>query len=153
MFTRKLQITIILILITSVCLSQPTKNNFEKMIDQKCKFIKTELQLTEDQDKAFMPIFREFELKRKELHDKKRDLLNNYDKNSLNMSADELTKLSDEFVEVDSKMAQLGNEYHQKFKKVLPPVKLILLYKADHDFKKQLLKKMKDSKDDKCIGE
>jgi len=50
-------------------------------------------------------------------------------------------------------MAQLGNEYHQKFKKVLPPVKLILLYKADHDFKKQLLKKMKDSKDDKCIGE
>ncbi len=75
MFTRKLQITIILILITSVCLSQPTKKNFEKMIDQKCKFIKTELQLTEDQDKAFMPISREFELKRKELHDKKRDLL------------------------------------------------------------------------------
>ena len=108
----------------------------------KMEFIKKELQLTQKEQSKFLPLYKEFGDKREKLHEKKRNLMHNYKKNSLNYTAAETEKLSDDFVAIDIELAKLNIEYHQKFKKVLSPAKVLILYMSEHQFKKHLIKKM-----------
>ena len=43
----------------------------------------------------------------------------------------------------DMELAKLSQTYHAKFKEVLPAMKVILLYKSEHEFKKDLIHKMR----------
>ena len=51
--------------------------------------------------------------------------------------------MTDNFVDIDIKLIGLTKEYHSKFKEILPPVKVLILYRSEHEFKRHLLKKMK----------
>jgi len=54
------------------------------------------------------------------------------------------------FIEAEFSQRQkeldIQKEYHEKFKKVLPLKKVGKLYLAEQEFKRQLLKKIKDQK-------
>ncbi|MCF6366477.1 MAG: hypothetical protein L3J35_09790 [Bacteroidales bacterium] len=115
----------------------------EEIKKKQIEFISTELQLTEKEKKEFIPIYKEFSDKKEALFQKKRSNMRNFHHNGLNMSNDELTKLADFFVDIDIQLAELGKKYNDKFKKVLPPMKIILLHKAEHEFKRELIKKIK----------
>ena len=117
-----------------------------KIEKEKAEFLERELQLTDTEKSKFLPLFKEFGEKREKLHEKKRRIMMNYRKNSLNYSAKEIEKFSDDFVALDSELAKLNIEYHQKFKKILPPAKVLLLYMSEQKFKKQLIKKMRHGK-------
>lgn len=119
--------------------------HFEKREEIKKKqieFIVKELQLTEKEKKGFIPLLTEFNDKREALHMKKRKNMRNFHQNSLNMSDEDLTKLGDLLVDIDIQIAQLGKTYYEKYKTVLPPMKIILLRKAEIEFKRQLIKKV-----------
>jgi len=115
----------------------------EEIKKMQIEFIITELQLTEKEKKEFIPIYKEFSDKKEILFQKKRKNMQNFRQNGLNMTDDELTKLADLFVDIDVQIAQLGKTYNEKFKQVLPPLKIILLHKAEHEFKKELIRKIK----------
>jgi hypothetical protein len=112
----------------------------EEIKKQQIIFIAQELQLTEKEKKEFLPLFLEYDKKREELHLQKRNMMHNFMLNNLNMSNEELTGIVDKLIDFDNKDAQLNKEYYEKFKKVLPPLKIILLYHAEMEFKKMVLK-------------
>lgn len=118
----------------------------KKIKERKLEFIKSELQLTEQEEKLFMPLYNEYDEKREKIHEERRGLMKNYKKNSLNLSDKKITEMSDKFIEYDFQTVTIRKEYHQKFKKVLPPVKILILYKSEHEFNKHLLKKMQKRK-------
>ncbi len=114
-----------------------------KEIKEKQKqFIINKLQLTEKEKRDFIPVYEKYTSEREKLYIEKHKAMRNFKQNSLNMSDDELLNLSDKFINIELKSAQLCKKYNEQFKKVLPPVKIILLYQAENEFKKQLIKKM-----------
>ncbi len=121
------------------------KPDREELKRMKLDFVKEELQLTENEESKFVPIYTEFNEKMEAIHDERRKMMHNFQKNSLNMSNEELTKLADNLVATEQKQSTLASEYHAKFKAVLPPLKVVLLYKAEHEFKKHLIHKMKQN--------
>jgi len=136
---------LIILLFTNTIFSQPGRK-FEKNEEIKKKqieFIIKELQLTEKEKKAFVPIYNAYNNKREALHMTKRKSMRNFRQNSLNMSNKDLTALSNQLVDTDVQIAQLGKTYNEKFKSVLPPLKVILLHKAEQEFKRHLIQTLK----------
>jgi hypothetical protein len=112
----------------------------EEIKKQELLFIAQELQLTEKEKIDFLPVYMEYDKKREDMHMQKRTMMHNFMLNNLNMSNEELTGIVDKLIDFDNKDAQLTKEYYEKFKKVLPPLKIILLYHAEMEFKKMVLK-------------
>lgn len=110
--------------------------------EMQLKFIINKLQLTDKEKNEFVPLYNTYSSEREKLFTEKHKTMHNFKQNSLNMSDEELLALSDKFVDIDLRLAQLDKQYNEKFKKVLPPVKIILLYQAENDFKRELIKKM-----------
>ena len=64
-------------------------------------------------------------------------------RNNPQLSDKEIEAITDKYIECQVAEASLQKEYHVKFKKVLSMGKLLKLYEAEHQFKKQLLKEMR----------
>jgi hypothetical protein len=125
----------------------------DQLQNEKLQFIEKNLQLTPEEKNNFMPVYAEFDKKREDLHRKRHQIFKNYQTDGLNMSNDEILKTADQLVDIDVQTADLEKQYLEKFKKTLPPVKILLLYKTELEFKKDLLRKMKAGKDDHPIEE
>ncbi len=110
--------------------------------EMQLKFIINKLQLTEKEKKEFIPVYKRFTSEREKLFTEKHKTMRNFKQNSLNMSDKELLELADKFVNINLQLAQSEKKYNEEFKKVLPPIKIILLYQAENEFKKELIKKM-----------
>jgi len=119
-------------------------NRREQIRAQKVAFITSELQLTVDEAQKFWPVYNEFDAKREKILENRRDYLQKYIKNPDNLSDKEYEKLSDDVVKTQLDEAKLVEEYHVKFKLVLPAKKVVSLYKAEFQFKNKLLKQIRD---------
>ena len=118
----------------------------EKMEAQKIAYITQEVSLTTDEAKVFWPVYNEYEAKRKEMR--------KTFKNSDNLRKDEIDKLTEkealqildnQLVEAQ-KLVDLRKEYHNKFKSVLPAVKVLKLYDAEREFQKMLIDRIRQHK-------
>lgn len=124
--------------------AQGNHKKHKKMIqERKNVFIKEELQLTKNEEEKLIPLLNEFEEKEDALRHRHKKLIYNFEKNSLNLSENEIKAMNREIAEIFEKKAALKKEYHEKYKKILPPVKVFLLYKAHHDFKRKLIKEFR----------
>lgn len=54
----------------------------------------------------------------------------------------DIERLADDFVALKRKESELAEAYHARFKTVLPIRKVVLLYKAEQDFKRELLQEL-----------
>ena len=59
------------------------------------------------------------------------------------ISEKELDSYMDMVFEIKDRENQLNRKYHTEFKKVLPPYKVMLLYKSKREFKKEILRMIK----------
>ena len=115
----------------------------EKIEAMKVGFITEKLALSTDEAQVFWPIYNEF-------HDKKRALKRSW--RQFESGEVQLDELPDEQLEEvlalrmenNIKEAQLEKEYHQKFVKALGIQKTAKLYKAEVEFKRGLLRNLKE---------
>ena len=63
-----------------------------------------------------------------------------------NSSDKEIEALLSDVFDAKSKEIELQKEYYSKYTKVLPVKKVALLYQSEYQFKKELLKRIKDKK-------
>lgn len=134
-------LTICMMLFTSVCLAQPgdRRENVEAM---KIAFITKELQLTPAESEKFWPVYNQYDNQLKELRKAKRSNRKEVDMTAA--SDKELEeRLMDEF-SFRQKELDLSKEYYQKFKSVLPTKKAVALYKAEEEFKRELLRRIQN---------
>jgi Spy/CpxP family protein refolding chaperone len=140
-----LSIFTVLLFSTSVFAQQgpgmgnPQKN--EKVKAMKVEYITAKLELTPSEAQSFWPLYNEFMTK---LHDleraRKRKLRASADKE---LTDDEVNALIKSNFETDQKILDLRMAYDVKFKKVLSIQKVGKLYAAEHQFRHDLLRKMK----------
>jgi hypothetical protein len=122
----------------------------EKIESQKIAYITNALSLTSAEAQQFWPVYNEYSAKNEELLKAFRK--NNIEERQVNpesITDKEAMDMADDQIIQAQKILDLRKKYHIEFKKVLPPKKLLKLYQAEKDFKKFLLKEIKDRRDER----
>jgi hypothetical protein len=148
--TKHLSILIIAMLMSTIAFGQkhqqqgkrPTKERIKAM---KISYITSELDLSPKEAQVFWPIYNEFEAKMEGFH-KERRAEHKKHKTEGELSDKELEALVDNHLVMEQKELDVKKVYHAKFKAILPIQKVAKLYRAEHSFKRDLLKKMRIKK-------
>lgn len=121
----------------------------EKVEAMKIAYITNQLELTPTEAQQFWPIYNEYENKIQAIRQSRRKDKKDGPDNLDQMSDKEVEALVDGEVNIRQKEIEVMKEYNSKFKGVLPIRKVAKLYRAQEDFKRELLKKIQERKEDK----
>jgi len=142
----------ILILISVFFIGMPafaqnqTKSEKEQEIKyQKIAFFTDKIGLTSEEAQLFWPIYNEYWAKKNKIIADRKSHMTNFANNNKNMSNDEMVKQADQYIHYEIELTDLLNEYHTKFKNILPIEKVMKIYLADYEFKTYLLKRIRES--------
>ena len=142
----KLYISLLLIFISTITLSQ-NNDKLEKIKALRVAFISTKLELTSNEAQKFWPIFNEFDKNQTDLRKEKRMLMIRLKvQNTSSLSDIEMQKLLDTSELLESNIQTNRQQLVKNLRGVISPQKIILLKQLEEDFKKTLLKQMRNSK-------
>jgi hypothetical protein len=124
------------------------KPNRDKIESLKIGFISNQLNLSPEEAERFWPVYNKFSDEMSKL--KKNAKLNLVDEmgDASKMTNQEAEKQLQDMIQFKSNEVELIKKYSVEFKKVLPVQKVVMLYKAENEFKKELLKQLKERRRD-----
>ena len=144
-FTLSLTAALMLLLCFRMAPLKAQSEEQIKQFNQEREIYFTEkLELTESEAEKFWPVYNDFHYRKMKLAEEERNTFRYCYQN-----ADNLT--DKEFIEALEKIRGLKDEqhkleqkyYHEKFPTVLPPRKVMFLYKVEWDFRSHLLRKIR----------
>jgi hypothetical protein len=118
----------------------PDKKPNEKLESMKIAMITNRLDLSTEQSSTFWPVYKEYDNKKKDLM---MSLKQHFGESSSLANSDE--KIMAELKEISvlrQKQVDLDKEYMTKLLKVIKPRQLVELYRAEHQFKQMLLRRL-----------
>jgi hypothetical protein len=133
------------IVLLTVSRSAAQEQPREKLEAYRIAFFTKRLNLTPQEAQKFWPVYNEFQEKKNKIQIEKLRLNRNFNQNELNMSEKEMIDAGDRFIALEVQGASLAQEYHNKFKEVLSPVKVLRLYQAENQYRLQLLQELKQN--------
>ena len=142
----KLYISLLLLFISTITLSQ-NNDKLDKIKALRVAFISTKLELTSNEAQKFWPIFNEFDKNQSDLRKEKRMLMMRLKhQNTSSLSDIEMQKLLDTSELLESNIQTNRQQLVKNLRGVISAQKIILLKQLEEDFKKTLLKQMRNSK-------
>jgi hypothetical protein len=120
--------------------------NMEKLNAYKIAFFTKKMNLSSQEAEKFWPLYNELQDKKFRIQQEKVLLNRNFNQNGAVMTDKELTEAGDKYIALEVQETSLSQEFHNKFKGILPPAKIIRLYQAENQYKLQLLNELKDRK-------
>jgi hypothetical protein len=117
----------------------------EKYRTEKVSFLSTRLDLTPAEAEKFWPIYNQMEKERWEAQKARRDLENKVSAAEESLSDNEVIKLTRDFAGSMQQEGALITSYNEKLLKVLPPKKVLKLYKTENEFRMHMIKKYRDN--------
>ena len=136
---------VLIIILLATCLIGGTQaqdgGGREKIEAAKIAMITNRLNLTTDQAQVFWPVYNEYNNRKHELTRKMRQL----NDESLRPNNDNVVDDLKEYNGIKQKLADLDDEYLNKFLKVISPTQLAELYKTEQMFNKMLLNRLKNN--------
>jgi len=114
----------------------------ERLEAMKIGFITERLNLNSDEAKVFWPVYNKFTDDMKKLRQSSKGKISEEMADMHAMSDLEAEKILNDMVNFKIQEADLLKKYAAEFKKVIPVKKVVLLLKAENDFKRELLKKL-----------
>jgi len=139
-----LYIALAFIFFSFACTTKHEKSE-ELLKAEKVAFFTQKLNLTTKEAEVFWPVYNEYWNRKNEIIDNKRTAMKKKKKNIEEMPDEEITKYADMYINFQKQESDLLIEFNDKFKKVLPPTKVLKLYQTDYDFKAYLLQQIKKS--------
>jgi hypothetical protein len=115
----------------------------QKIETYKIGFITEKLNLTPQEAQKFWPVYNEFEAKKQGLH---KSMAGKYKDYRLSKEATEkqATELIDSSLNVMQANLTLARDYYGKLKTILPPQKIVALFNAERQFRRELLQRLAD---------
>jgi len=141
-------LTLVMILTDVFAQEDKYKDRQEQIKSIKIAVYTNVLNLTGDEAAKFWPIYNEFESKIREIKAERLKYGNRVKTNYSSMSDDDFRKAIEQFLNFDQQELDLKKEYYLKLEKAIPVKKILLIPRAETTFKKELLKRIKDYKDD-----
>ncbi|MGD0340911.1 MAG: hypothetical protein ABSA76_04280 [Bacteroidales bacterium] len=137
---------LIILMTISVSLAKGQNPNMEKLNAYKIAFFTKKMNLSSEEAEKFWPLYNEFQDKKFRIQQERVLLNRNFNQNGGTMSDKELTEAGDKYIALEVQETSLSQEYHNKFKEILPPAKIIRLYQAENQYKLQLLNQLQNRK-------
>lgn len=122
------------------------KDRWEKYRAEKVAFLTTNLELTPAEAQRFWPVYNQLEKERWEAQKLRRDLEEQVLEAEESMPEQRIRELTREFAGSMKKEANMLESYNEKFLDILPPRKVLKLYKSENEFKMYMIKKWRDKK-------
>lgn len=144
MIRSKVILYITISLLVFACKPKQEKSE-EKLKEEKVAFFNQKLDLTTQESEDFWPVYNEYWKRKNQIYDDKRTAMKYCSKNIDRMTNEEIIKYADMYINFQKQESELLIEFNEKFKKVLPPKKVFVLYKTDYEFKTYLLQQIKNS--------
>lgn len=104
----------------------------EKVRADKKLLVAVALELTENEAKAFWPVYAAYQSDMITQYDKLAKLLGDYAAVYKTMTDDAATRLLGDFVTLEADHAKLLSQYRPRFQKVLPPIKVARFYQLEN---------------------
>lgn len=123
---------------------QSHEARWEKIKAEKVAFLTTQLALTSAEAEKFWPIYNEMEKQRWDAQMARREMENKVSKAEESLSENEIIKLTREFAGSMAKEGALMSGYNEKLLKVIPAKKVLKLYKAENEFRMNMIRKYRD---------
>ena len=120
------------------------KNKWEKFRAEKISFLTNELDLTPEEAQKFWPVYNQLENERWEAQKQRREMEEQVREAQETMSDRKIVQLTRDYAGSMQKEANMLVEYNEKFLEILPPGKVLKLYKAENEFRFQMIKKFRD---------
>ncbi|MBL7967344.1 MAG: hypothetical protein JNK09_10100 [Prolixibacteraceae bacterium] len=140
-------ISALLFAILSISVAQerrgPSPEMFEKIKSEKISFFTGKLDLTPAEAQAFWPVYNEFDKKRFELQRQIHEFERMPEEKYKTLSESEIEKMTNNYLASFETEANLIKEYHQKFLKVLPKKKVLMIYRTENEFRSYLIREYK----------
>ena len=143
----KILALIAIVAVSVLTASAQPGHNYQQRKEQikalKVAFITTKLDLTVEEAERFWPVYNEFEKKKEELQ--KTFIQNRWfeELNVESLTDEEAIQIADEQIIMAQKQLDLRKKYYIIYKSILPPKKVLLLFKAEKEFQRHLLEKIR----------
>ncbi|MCD4832244.1 MAG: hypothetical protein K8R31_00465 [Bacteroidales bacterium] len=125
--------------------TQSKSDKEQEFKSQKIAFFTDKIGLTPEEAQIFWPVYNDYWAKKNKIIANRKEKMTYFADHSENMSNDEMIKYADQYIRYEMELAELLDEYHKKFKEILPINKVMKIYLADYEFKTYLLKKIRES--------
>lgn len=116
----------------------------EKIQAQKIAFITDKLELSPEVAQKFWPVYNEAQkMKEQEM----KEFRKNNDVKDMRLeelSDEELTEIADNMILHQERMNDIDKTYHAKYKSILSPKQMVLLYESEKEFKFFLLRQLRE---------
>ena len=116
------------------------KESIEKIRSMKIAYLTDQLDISADEAKLFWPVYEDFEKKMDMLHSKEWSLIENNQSSDDVKSKETLVQL----LQIEEDECRLKKEYLKKINDILGTQRLLRLKKFERDFKRELLRKMRE---------
>lgn len=120
------------------------QERWEKIRSEKVAFLTDKLKLTPTEAQKFWPVYNELENKRWEAQKCRRDLEVKVKEAEVSLSDKEVIELTRDYAGNMQKEGSLMVKYNDEFLKILPPQKVLILYKAENEFRMYMIQKYRD---------
>lgn len=116
----------------------------EQLEAMKVAFITNRLNLTPDEAQVFWPIYNLYETELEALRAKRKEDRRNMKDDFATATDKEIENYVDGEIAYKQEELDINKKYNTQFKKVLPMKKVAMLYKAQDDYKRELLKQIQE---------
>ncbi|MGC1390536.1 MAG: hypothetical protein WA816_05825 [Bacteroidales bacterium] len=143
---KKIVIFLLIMILLPAFRSAAQNPNLEKLNNFKIGFFTRKLNLTSEEAEKFWPVYNDYQSQRNLIQMEKLKLNRNFNQNQSSLSERQLEEMGDKYVDCLVQESNLAVTFHKKLKEVLPPVKVILYYQAENQYKIQLLNELQNVK-------
>ncbi|MCK3683286.1 hypothetical protein [Maribellus sp. YY47] len=148
-----LSISLLFLTFSFATLAQHEKpeDRWEKFRAEKISFLTAKLDLTPEEAQNFWPVYNKMEKERLDAQMARRELEQQVRDAAETLSDKEIIKLTREFAQTMDEEGTLATKYNEQFLKILPPQKVLKLYKTEGEFRMYMFRKYRDQRggDDK----
>lgn len=143
--TRKLTVILSLaLLIWGGAVRAQSEEQIKRFNEDREKYFNENLDLNDAEKKAFWPLYNDFTNRKIKLMEEELNTFRYSQQNSENLSETEIIEILVRIRDLKEDVFMLKQEYYkEKFPSVLPPKKVLKLYKVEWDFRKHLVGKIR----------
>lgn len=136
-------ISLVLSLQAGTVLAQ-SEEQIERFNRERETFFTEELQLTDAEAKAFWPLYNDFQHRKTRIHEDEMNTHRYTHKNMENLTEEEIILTLEKIRKLETELFELEQEYyHSKFPEILPPKKVVKLYRVEWEFRRHLIRELR----------
>ena len=120
--------------------------NLDRLNAYKIAFFTKRLNLTSQEAEKFWPVYNDYQARRNKIQQERVLLNRNFNQNVSSMSEKELSEAGNKYVALQVREAALAQEFHNKVKEILSPIKVIRLYQAENQYRMLLLNELREKR-------